>query len=33
MEDKYKIFDDRFIKDFNEKTFSGYKKSDVVSIL
>ena len=33
MEEKYKIIDDRFVKDFNEKTFSGYKKNDVVSAL
>ena len=33
MDPKYQINDSRLINDFKESTFSGYKKSDVISTL
>ena len=33
MEEKYQIIDNRFLKDFKDKTFSGYKKKEVINIL
>ena len=33
MDPQYKINDSRFLNDFKDKTFSGYKKSEVISIL
>jgi len=33
MDPQYKINDSRFLNDFKDKTFSGYKKSEVINTL
>ena len=33
MDPQYKINDSRFLNDFKNKTFSGYKKSEVINTL
>ena len=33
MDPKYQINDSRLMNDFKDSTFSGYKKSDVISVL
>ena len=33
MDPQYKINDSRFLNDFKDKTFSGYKKCEVINTL